>query len=105
MYANVNDFRENNFFPVFDCILENSLKNIFQCLGQRKMKKRKNQKPLQMQTLHRKSTANHHEKTHKPTITIPPQSTAKPTANHQSYEQHRFLAQEHVRARVHREAQ
>ena len=29
MYANVNDFRENNFFPVFDCILENSLKNIF----------------------------------------------------------------------------
>jgi hypothetical protein len=42
------------FFPVFDCILENSLKNIFQCLGQRKMKKKKNQKPQQMQTHHRK---------------------------------------------------
>ena len=40
-------------FPVFVCILENSLKNIFQRLGQRKMKKRKNHKPLQMQTHHR----------------------------------------------------
>ena len=29
-------------FPVFDCILENSLKNILQCLEECKMKKKKN---------------------------------------------------------------
>ncbi len=34
-------------FPVFDCILENSLKNILQCLEERKMKKRKFRNPLQ----------------------------------------------------------
>jgi hypothetical protein len=51
MFANVNDFRENNFFPVFGCIPENSPKNILQCLMQCKMKKKK------------KPTANHHNST------------------------------------------
>jgi hypothetical protein len=92
MFANVNDFRENNFFPVFDCILENSLKNILQCLEQRKMKKKKKKKKkkkIQKPTakckpttvIHYKSTANHHKKTHKLTITAnpPSQETHKPT--------------------------
>jgi hypothetical protein len=40
MFANVNDFRKNNFFfSVFGCIPENSPKNILQCLMQCKMKK------------------------------------------------------------------
>jgi hypothetical protein len=61
MFANVNDFRKNNFFPVFGCILKNSLKSILQCLEQRKMKKKKNQKP--------QSTGN------------PPQTTIKQLTN------------------------
>ena len=36
MFANVNDFKENNFFLVFGCIPENSLKNILQCLEEKK---------------------------------------------------------------------
>jgi hypothetical protein len=59
MFANVNDFKENNCFPVFDCILENSLKNIFQCLREHKMKKRKKEE----------TTAN---------ANPPPQSTVNP---------------------------
>jgi hypothetical protein len=55
MFANENDFRENNFFPVFGCILENSLKNILQCLVQRKMKKKKK---TQLET-HYNPTINH----------------------------------------------
>ena len=77
MFANVNDFRENNFFPVFDCILENSLKNIFQCLGQRKMKKKKkksetiaNANPPPQSTVNPPQTTI--KKTHKPTITAKP---------------------------------
>jgi hypothetical protein len=62
------------FFPVLGCIPENSLKNILQCLEQHKVKKKKkkNQKPTAnckpTTAIHRKSTANYHKKTHKPTI-------------------------------------
>jgi hypothetical protein len=31
MFLDENDFRENDFFPVFSCILENALENILQC--------------------------------------------------------------------------
>jgi hypothetical protein len=80
MIANVNDFRENNFFPVFDCILENSLKNILQCLEQRKMKgKKKNRNPLQSANPPPQSTKN------------PPQTTIKKPTNPPS---------QHIRARV-----
>ena len=41
-------------FPVFDCILENSLKNILQCLEQRKMKIKENLETYcKVQTHHR----------------------------------------------------
>jgi hypothetical protein len=86
MFANVNDFWENNFFPVFGCNLENSLKNILQCFEQRKMKKIKIkiQKPIAKcnptTAIHHKSTANHHKKTHKPTITAK-STQSKPRTN------------------------
>ena len=76
MYANVNDFRENNFFPVFGCILENSLENILQCLEQRKIKKKKSKthckkirNPLQIAIPPPQSTIN------------PPQTTIKKPTN------------------------
>jgi hypothetical protein len=54
MFANVNDFRENNFFLVFGCIPENSLENILHCLEQRKMKKKKKSEThCKLQTHHR----------------------------------------------------
>ena len=31
MFSDENVFRENDFFSVFGCILENALKNILQC--------------------------------------------------------------------------
>jgi hypothetical protein len=31
MFSNENDFRENDFFSVFGCILENASKNILHC--------------------------------------------------------------------------
>ena len=61
---------------MFGCIPKNSLKNILQCLEQCKMKKKKKkfQKPIAKcnptTAIHHKSTANHHKKTHKPTITV-----------------------------------
>jgi hypothetical protein len=71
------------FFPVFGCILENSLKNILQCLEQCKMKKKKKKKKKKIQKLIAKcnpTTANHHKKTHKPTITVKA-TQSKPRTN------------------------
>ena len=96
MYTNVNDFKKNNFFPVFDCILENSLKNIFQCLEQRKMKKWKkletHYKCKSTTAIHCKSTANHHKKNPQTTITAKrtQSNPLQSTANHHNHEQHRF---------------
>ena len=79
-----------------------------------KWKKEKIRNPLQMQTHHHNPPQTTIKKPTNPpsqqnplnqTHRNPPQSTAKPTANHHNHEQHRFLAQKHVRARVHREAQ
>jgi hypothetical protein len=74
MFANVNDFRKNNFFSYI----------WLQCLEQRKIKKRKNQKPTAnckpTTAIHHISTANHHKKTYKPTITAKP-TQSKPRTN------------------------
>jgi hypothetical protein len=94
MFANINDFRKNNCFPVFDCILENSLKNIFQCLGERKMEKRKKTKTTANANPPPQSTVNllqttvkkTHKPTAKPTQSDPPQPTQsnppQPTTTH-----------------------
>ena len=88
MFANENDFREIFFFPVFGCILKNSLKNILQCLEQRKNEKEKKKTETQCCNLttvtHHKSTANHRRKTHKTTITAKPtQSKSRTNQNKQ----------------------
>jgi hypothetical protein len=86
-------YRKTFVFSVFVCILENSLKNILQCLEQRKMKIKK--KKLETAIPPPQTTGNppqttinnpqnhHHSKTHKPTITAkpaipPPQIYHKP---------------------------
>jgi hypothetical protein len=62
MFANENDFRENNFFPVFGCIPENSPKNILQYLVQRKMKKKKTHTQSE---IHCNPTINHQRRNQK----------------------------------------
>ena len=39
MFLDENDFRENDFFSVFDCILENDQKNILQCYAKNRVKR------------------------------------------------------------------
>ena len=84
-------------FPVFDCILENSLKNILQCLEQRKMKIKENLETYcKVQTHHRNP----------PIINSKPasQQTRKPTnpANPQTHKSSKPTnpPSQHVRAQV-----
>ena len=85
-------------FPVFDCILENSLKNILQCLEQCKMKKKKKKKkrnPLQSANPLPQSTDNQPQTT----ITANPANpqTSKPTnpANPQTHHHSTFELESH----------
>jgi hypothetical protein len=81
-------------FPVFDCILENSLKNILQCLEQRKMKKENSETHCKVQTHHhnppiinRKPPSQQTHKPSKPTTTsptAPPSTTSSPTHHQQT---------------------
>jgi hypothetical protein len=81
-------------FPVFDCILENSLKNILQCLEQRKMKKENSETHCKVQTHHhnpliinRKPPSQQTHKPSKPTTTsptAPPSTTSSPTHHPQT---------------------
>jgi hypothetical protein len=73
------------FFPVFGCIPENSLKNILRCLEQRKMKKKKKKKIQKPTQKCKPTTAIHHKKTHKPTITANPQTHHHSTSELESH--------------------
>ena len=66
MFSNVNDFRENDCFSMFNCVMKNIPTNILQHLVQKK------KKTTPQHHWNRPKTHHHHcESPHKPTTSHP----------------------------------